>query len=283
VFSSKPRNQVVSQTPDASRNLSRGAAVALGVSKGPKARPVPDVVGQTLADALQTLRAAELESRIVRVPGDEPAGQVLAQHPSATAKAAAGAVIRLNVSDGAKPKPTTTPPPATETATAATAHADAPTTTRPATKPPSVTAPDLSGMRLTDARTRLHRIGLLIEIRRVPSDQPLGTVVAQAKRPGATLKPGAHLLVTVSMGRPEPASSAPPSNSGRVSVPPVTGEDEIMATQDLQAAGLTVRVVDQDTADQTQDGVVVDQTPTPSMPVRPGSTVTISVGRYADG
>ncbi len=286
VFSQKPRNVVLAQAPGAARKLAKGATVTLNVSKGPKAVPVPDVVGQSLADALKTLSTQGLKkTRIVRVPSAQPAGQVVAQRPRAGAQAQPTVVVRLNVA--ARNGGATTAPTVTGTAPSATTGGSAAT---PA--PPSglVRVPDLEGKTLSDARALLRRVGLVIEIRRVPNVQPLGTVVAQAKRPGTRLKRGSHLLVTVSTGR-SPAASSSSSGSGSagststtpVSVPDVVGEDETTATQDLRSAGLTVRVVDRDTADVSQDGVVVEQSPAASSSAKPGSTVTLYVGRYVGG
>jgi beta-lactam-binding protein with PASTA domain len=61
---------------------------------------VPDVIGQTLPDALSTLQADKFKTRIVRVPSLEPTGHVVAQDPKAGAKAQPNVVVRLNVSGG---------------------------------------------------------------------------------------------------------------------------------------------------------------------------------------
>jgi beta-lactam-binding protein with PASTA domain len=282
VFSSKPRSQVVAQSPMASRELASGATVALTVSKGPKAAPVADVVGQTVADAISTLRVEGFRSRIARVPSSEPAGQVVAQHPKPGANAPSTVVVRLNVSDGKTPAPTTSA-----------GTAPRPTTTRagPAAPSPSASAnglvqvPDLKGKKLIEARQLLRRIGLVIEIRRVPNAQSLGTVVAQAKKPSTRLKRGSHLLVTVSTGPAQSSSSSASESSnageGLIAVPDVTGQDETTATQDLQSAGLTVRVVDRDTQEASEDGIVVEQAPAANESVQTDSSVTIYVGRYA--
>jgi eukaryotic-like serine/threonine-protein kinase len=276
VFSTKPRNRVVSQKPGAARTLARGAAVTLNVSKGPKAAPVPDVVGQSAADALTTIRAQGFKGKLVRVPSDQPAGQVLAQHPKAGTKTQTASAIRLNVSDGRK----------TSTAPSVTPRTVRTTTTAPAPPPPatgsaaqsdsSVTVPDLEGKTLTEARELLRSLGLVIEIRRVPNSLPRDTIVAQARKPGTTLERGDHLLVTVSSG-PERTSAQ------SITVPNVIGEDEGAATQDLESAGFVVRVLDQETTDPSQEGAVIDQTPAANQSTPARSTVTIYVGRYNGG
>jgi beta-lactam-binding protein with PASTA domain len=265
VFASKPRNQVVSQRPNAGRMLADGGSVTLNVSKGQKAVPVPDVVGQSAADALATLRAQDFRAKQVRVPSDEPAGQVVAQHPAGGAKAKQGSEVRVNLSDGSRtsstqprstaPRASTSPQPARST----------------------VTVPDLSGEKLADARAQLRRLGLVIEIRRVPNALPKETVVAQSRQSGTELKRGDHLLVTVSLG---PAKNQTAQGS---TIPDVVGQDQASATSTLENAGFDVRVVDQETTDPSQDGLVVDQTPAASQSAPANSTVTIYVGRSSGG
>ena len=281
VFSEKSPTVVVAQTPGSSRKLAKGKTVMLNVSKGPRAVAVPDIVGQPAADALSTLQAQAFKPRIVRVPSVEPAGQVVAQDPKAAAKARPGVAVRLNVSDGEQATPSGKESTPTTAATASTNQETAPTTAAAANANPLVRVPDLEGKKLIDARRLIRRVGLVIEIRRVPNAQPLGTVIAQAKKPGTQLKHGMHLLITVSKGR-KPATSTTSSQSGSqpIAVPDVTGEDEVTATQDLENAGLTVQVVDRDTAEASQDGMVIEQAPTANQSAQPNSTVTIYVGRY---
>lgn len=98
---------------------------------------------------------------------------------------------------------------------------------------------------------------------------PKGAVVAQSPKPGTTRKRGDHMLVTVSLG-PKPTQTA----AAQPMVPDVTGEDQATAQKDLQAAGFTVRVVEQDTADESQDGIVLEQDPPPGQSAEAKSTVT---------
>jgi beta-lactam-binding protein with PASTA domain len=277
VFSTKPRNQIVSQKPGAARKLAEGATVTLNVSKGPEAIPVPDVVGQSAADALTTIKAQGFKANLVRVASDQTAGQVLAQHPKPGAKAPTGSAIRLNVSDGAKAS-TTGPSVTRRTLPATTTAPTAPAATTRSAAPASssVTVPDLDGQKLIDARKLVWRLGLVIEIRPVPNALPRDTIVAQARKPGTTLKRGDHLLVTVSSGPKRPTAQL-------ITVPDVTGEDQRAATQDLESAGLVVRVVDQETTDPSEDGFVLDQAPGANQSAQAKSTVTIYVGRYSGG
>lgn len=136
--------------------------------------------------------------------------------------------------------------------------------------------PDLNGQKLIDARKLVRRLGLVIEIRPVPNALPRDTIVAQARKPGTTLKRGDHLLVTVSSGPKRTSAQS-------ITVPDVTGEDQRAATQDLESAGLVVRVIDQETTDPSEDGFVLDQAPGANQSAQAKSTVTIYVGRYSGG
>jgi beta-lactam-binding protein with PASTA domain len=261
VFSTTPRNRVVSQKPGVGTELPKGAAVTLDVSKGPKTVSIPDVVGQDEAAAVSTVKAQGFVADVARVPSDQPAGQLVAQHPLAGARAAPGSGVRLNVSTG---RPST-PAPASPATT---------TTGAPVRASATVTVPDVTGKKLLAARKLIRKTGLVTEVKRVPNELPKGTVVSQSRKPGTTAKRGAHLLVNVSLG-PEPTAGAPPV------VPDVTGEDEATATRDLQAAGYQIEVVSQDTADPAEDGVVINQNPVPGQSAPAKSKVTIHVGRFS--
>ena len=266
VFSAKPANRVVAQSPAAAAKVARGATVTLKVSKGQKPVAVPDVTGQQVAAALATLGAQGLRANVVRVPSSGPAGQVLAQHPKAGATAPPGSSVRLNVAAGSSSGGTTS--------------------TSPASPPPpaavAVTVPDVRGEKVNDARKRLRETGLVLEIRKVPSSLPKNSVVAQSPRPETAARQGDHVLVTVSRGPAKGKKDAGAlPGAAAASVPDVTGEDEATATQDLEAAGFDVRAVDQETTDESEDGLVVGQDPSPGREAPAGSRATIYVGRFA--
>jgi eukaryotic-like serine/threonine-protein kinase len=270
VFSAKPSNRVVNQAPAAAAKVARGATVRLEVSKGQKPVAVPDVTGQQVAAALATLRAQGLRGNMVRVPSDQAAGQVLAQHPKGGSSAPSGSTVRLNVAAG----PSSTGATTTESAPTA-----APTAAPPAST--AVTVPDVRGQRINDARKQLREVGLVLEIRKVPSALPKNSVVSQSPRPETAAKQGDHVLVTVSTGKAKGKKGAGTTGAAATtSIPDVTGEDETAATQDLEAAGFDVRAVDQDTTDESEDGFVVAQDPSADEEAAAGSRVTIYVGRF---
>jgi beta-lactam-binding protein with PASTA domain len=68
-----------------------------------------------------------------------------------------------------------------------------------------------------------------------------------------------------------------------ITVPDVRSEDEKTAKHDLQKAGFNPDVVHQDVTDESQDDVVLDQSPKPDEPTQADSHETIVVGRYKHG
>ena len=62
-------------------------------------------------------------------------------------------------------------------------------------------------------------------------------------------------------------------------VPDVTSQDEASARATLEQSGFVVNVQNQDVTDPSQDGIVLDEIPAGNTQAKPGSTVTIVVGR----
>jgi serine/threonine-protein kinase len=259
VFSPKPTGTVIAQQPAAGDRADKGSEVKLNVSKGRKRVQVPDVVSQPSADAQATLKQAGFDYTIVLVPSDQPRGTVVSQAPAGGTTAPQGSKVRLNVASGAGGT-------TTGTGTGTTA------TTGTSTGPASVAVPRVVGLNQTAAQRRLQAAGLTSRVVYVASTQPAGRVVAQRPLPGTTVKRGARVGLNVSTG-PNPQASAP--------VPDVVGQDESTAMSTLQGAGFQVVVIDQPTADQTDDGIVLDEQPAGGARAPRGAVVTIYVGRFS--
>ncbi|HYZ79561.1 MAG TPA: PASTA domain-containing protein [Gaiellaceae bacterium] len=258
IFASAPPGRVVSQRPDAGTAVKKGATVALSVSRGPQRVAVPNVVGRRRDDAIARIKQAGLVAGVFSVPSREPRGFVVAQSPQSGTKAPKHSRVRLNVSQGA--------PAATTTATA-----PAPTTTA-AGGAATAKVPNVVGRSQAAAQRRLRAAGFRVRTVYVASTQPQGTVVAQHPAPGTSLRRDSRVRINVSNGpNPKPATA----------VPDVSGEDEATARADLQAAGFRVSVVDQPTADENEDGIVLDQDPAGGTRAPAGSVVTIFVGRFS--
>jgi len=273
-FSERRVGVVVRQEPDAGENLREGATVALTVSRGREPVTVPDVVGTTSSEATATLREAGLEANVVPVPSEEPAGSVVAQNPGAGQEAKRGDTIRLNVArtpDETAPA-TTAPPPATTAPPRTTTAPPPATTTSPATTAPAppgpAAVPDAVGSPLADAARVFAREGLRVSVQPVPSREPAGEVVAQARPAGTELRRGDTVQLNVSIG-PDPASEA--------RVPDVVGLQRDVARPRLAAAGFEVLALE-DVESGGQAGVVLAQTPSGDARVSRGSLVILYVG-----
>jgi hypothetical protein len=134
-----------------------------------------------------------------------------------------------------------------------TAPSTAPTTTAPVTTALAAgkVVPDLTGKSLNDARAALEKLGLKVDITRATSDQPAGTVVDQAPKPGGKLAKGAAVTLSIAAAQsatttaPTTAPStttAPtttaPSVPTTATVPDVSGQKEASAVQALSGAGI---------------------------------------------
>ncbi len=109
-FSSAPVGHIVGQSPAAGASVPPGTAVDCVKSKGVELIAVPDVVGETYANAVNDVTGAGLTSGSRSdVYSDTVAdGRVISTNPSAGAMVAPGTTVNYVVSKGAEPPP---PPP----------------------------------------------------------------------------------------------------------------------------------------------------------------------------
>jgi beta-lactam-binding protein with PASTA domain/predicted Ser/Thr protein kinase len=95
---------VIAQDPVAAATAPAGSSVAITVSKGPKDTLVPDLTGQDLATAQQTLAGAKLKPGTIRriASNDQPAGSVLSNDPPGGTQAPEGSPVNMVLSSGPK-------------------------------------------------------------------------------------------------------------------------------------------------------------------------------------
>jgi beta-lactam-binding protein with PASTA domain len=260
VASTSPKGVVIDQEPTPGVTAVSGTTVTISVSSGAKPVVVPRVVGQTQGDAVQALTKIGLAPVLQNVPSDKPAGTVVGQKPPAGKEVDKGSKVTVNVSTGTGPATTTT-----TTTTSTTATTTVGTTTTP------VRVPRITGLAQTPALRRLNTLGLRPTVVYVRSSQPANRVVSQSPAQGTTLRRGSHVRVNVSTG-PNPQPNA--------SVPNVVGQDQAAAVQSLRDAGFEVAVLNRPTADQSKDGLVVEEQPHAGSSIPGGSQVTIFVGRF---
>jgi eukaryotic-like serine/threonine-protein kinase len=134
--------------------------------------------------------------------------------------------------------------------------------------PQPIALPDVRGETFDTANSQLLAAGFAVAKHLVDSTQPANIVVAQHPNPNTSQAQGTTITLDVSKG---------PKTT---SVPDVTSQQQADAISALRASGFNARVVSQDTSDQTQDGIVLNQNPAGGTQAKPGTTVTIVVGRF---
>ncbi len=254
--------------------------------------------------AVQKIRGAGLTPHVIRRPYDKPSppvGDVYNQSPDPGTKTDKGNPVTIYVSTG-KAK-VTVPKVVGDQATDATAalasaklkwnivqvHSEQPsgTVTGQSLRAGSrvvegtvvrinvskgvapVQVPSVIGQPVESAISALQGAGFAVGPPvQQDSTEPKGTVIGESPS-GNTLQPkGSTITLSVSKG---PTTAT---------VPDVTTFDQDTAKQTLKNSGFKVTVSKVDTTDQSQDGVVLSQTPQGNTQASPGATVTINVGKY---
>jgi len=192
---------------------------------------VPKVVGIRWQSAQFQLKEAKLGTKLVRRNATKPKGIVVQQKPEPDASVAQGTPVTLVVSNG----------------------------------PPGVAMPDVVGMAAADAVRALRERRLTATLQQVASQEPPGTVLAQAPKPGKRAAPGTKVMLQVAKG------------GAAVAVPDLTGRPQQQAVAALQRAGLTARVIG--VPSTQQPGTVVAQRPAAGQKVAQGSAVRLNVAR----
>jgi eukaryotic-like serine/threonine-protein kinase len=130
-----------------------------------------------------------------------------------------------------------------------------------------VSVPSVTNQPYESAASQLQAAGFAVGRRDVDSEQPKGTVVAQDPAGGAQAARGSTITLSVSKGPTTPT------------VPDVTSQEESTAIAALEKSGFAVEVEEEDTLDPNADGIVLSQNPAGGTRAKPGSSVTIVVGR----
>ena len=113
---------------------------------------------------------------------------------------------------------------------------DEPSSAAPTTGPGSATTvPDAVGKDVADAAEEFADSGLRVSIDYIPSNEPRGTVAAQARPAGTELQRGDTVGLNVSTGT---------STAGELRVPNVIGQPKSDATDALEKVGFEVLSID---------------------------------------
>lgn len=131
--------------------------------------------------------------------------------------------------------------------------------------------PVVVGSQRSLAVQQIRGRGFVPAVEEVESKQPEGQVIRQAPSAGSQLPPGSTVSIAVSKGEE------------KATAPNVIGKERAEAVEMVREAGLKPVVQEQETEVPSQVGRVTDQFPPPSSEVKPGSTVTLVVGKAAAG
>ena len=159
---------VIAQNPVAAATAPAGSSVALTISKGPTNVLVPDLTGQDLPTAKQTLAGAKLKPGSIRrvASNDQPAGSVVSNDPPGGTQAPEGSPVNMVLSTG----------------------------------PKKVIMPEVYGLKSADAAQKIQDAGL---VPRPPSSFPTNdpalddTVRKTSPQPGTPVREGSNVIISV--------------------------------------------------------------------------------------
>jgi serine/threonine-protein kinase len=235
-----PKGQIVDQQPQPGTEVQRGGAVSLTVSTGPPSHRVPDVEGQTSANAIQDLKADGFLYTIrqqLQPPGSQcQQNTVCTQVPAPNVSEKEGTVVTLVVAKGLANVPI---------------------------------PPIAAGTTQTAATLTLAKAGFTNVIQSFQPSQTVkqGLVIGTTPAAGTAEPPGTQVTLIISSGQP-------------VIVPNVLGETQQAATNLLQSEQFSVTPVQATDCNQQANGTVISTNPGPGTSVPTGSGVTIVVAAY---
>lgn len=185
------------------------------------------------------------------------AGLALEIKALVTAATVAFWVIASVISGTAEPDPS-------ETAMEATADPTPSAVVAPEPEPePVAEVPEVVGLELADAEQDLREAGLEVgQVKRRPSAEPKGTVLAQRIEPGTEVDPGSTVSFVIAAPYPR--------------VPKVVGADQQKAAQQLGDAGFRVRTSSEERTSGV-DGSVLRQKPAGGKRAKPNSVVRLII------
>lgn len=230
-----PVGTVVSQSPAARTQASKGSAVNLALSTGPALVLVPDVAGMNQVQATKAIEKAGFKTMVTRLPNlFVNRGLVADQTPSGGAMALPGTTIEIVISEGKQPK--------------------------------DVQIPDVEGLTRVDAERVLREAGFVISVAGAASDAVASDVViSQTPLAGEKVLEGSRVGIVVSSG---------PPTADAVEIPNVVGATLADAEQTLADAGFqTVPAGSTGTGKPTNQ--VVAQLPAAGAKAQRGSPVVL--------
>jgi serine/threonine-protein kinase len=163
-----PVGIVFDQTPKGGDHASKGNQVQIIVSTGKPKVEVPNVKGNTLADAVKSLTQAGLNYKEFDIHSSATPGTVTGQAPAPGTSVIKGTTVRINISRGL---------------------------------PPVIIPSDLIGKTEADASAELQQLGFNVgPSQPQDSSQPKGQVIDTNPKPGTSVQRGSAVSLIVSKG-----------------------------------------------------------------------------------
>ncbi len=164
---------VLSTAPSAGQSVPAGTTLVIVVSSGRPPVSVPNVVGQSQADATSALQAAGLSvTSTTQTTSSTQAGNVVSETPKAGFQVAPGSTVSIVVAKAPKKKKQT---------------------------PPMATVPDVRGDTTVAATSALSAAGLNVNqtTRNVTSKAKNGVVLSQSPGSGASVTKGSTVTIVI--------------------------------------------------------------------------------------
>jgi serine/threonine-protein kinase len=246
-----PANEVLEQDPAASPPADQAALdcafLSFFCSKPKVTLTVSSGPGNAKVPSTAGLAAAAAEKKL------EEAGFKPRLEPTHSEKVEEGLVIHSE-------------PPGGETATRGTS-----VVLFVSSGPKLAKVPILVGEQRSVAVQQIRGRGFTPSVEEEASSSPAGQVIRQSPSAGSQLPAGSTVSIVVSKGEE------------KATAPNVIGKLRPEAVEAVRAAGLKPSVQEQQTEVPSQLGRVIDQFPPPDSKLRPGSTLTLVVGKSASG
>jgi eukaryotic-like serine/threonine-protein kinase len=156
------KNHVIAQNPDGANELEVGKQVRLTVSDGPEPVELPNLAGQTEAQARAALKGLNLKFGVVRDYSTVPVGEVISTEPAAGTTVEQESFVTIHVSKG----------------------------------PRTFAMPSVIGKPSADARAQLEALDLVVSVKSVPGSEG-DIVVGQIPKAGTTVQQGDTVTIYI--------------------------------------------------------------------------------------
>jgi serine/threonine-protein kinase len=157
--------QVINSSPSGGTTLTRGSAVTIVVSRGPRLVKVPVLVGAQREAAVQRIRGRGLTPLVSEEASAAPVGEVISQSPDAGSELGPGSSVSIVVSEGEE----------------------------------RATVPNVIGKLRREGVEALRAAGLQPSVEEEETDVPsqVGRITDQFPPPGSEAEPGSSVTVVV--------------------------------------------------------------------------------------